>query len=595
MEKRIVLAVILMTAVILVTNLLFPPPPPPERTAAEERPEAAEVIEEPAADPQVADEPAVDPARLDPTPPEEEVLAVDTVVVETPLATYHISTRGAALVSAQLREYDSFAHPGAPADMVARDRELLSHRLAIGRDTIDLRGAVFSTDRDTVRVARGGGAEEVRFRRALGNGGSVELVYRFAPDSYQIGRAGRVEGLGSGFTLITELGGALPPNEADISRWLGDLAVVGRNGSRVESRAVRRLEGREYLDGPLRWTGVKDRYFLAALISTEGPRFAGTVTERGPEQRLVGGADPDTPFPTAEVAATLPVGPTGEFAFTAYVGPMEYGRLAAVGADLEQVNPFGYRWLQAVLRPIAAVILWVLGAMHDGLGVGYGWVLILFGVLMRVVLWPLHAKAMRAQLRNMAVQPLMQEIREQYSDDPQRQQQEIIKLYKEHGFNPLAGCLPMLVPMPVLITLFFVFERTIEFRGEAFLWIPDLSLRDPLYILPIFLVISMFSLQIISHRLSGMEMNPQMRMMMYVMPLAFGFIFFLLPSGLNLYYATTNVATIPQQILIARERRKAQEEMKANKAALEREGKGKEGPVAAGPNRAERRRAQRKG
>ena len=131
----------------------------------------------------------------------------------------------------------------------------------------------------------------------------------------------------------------------------------------------------------------------------------------------------------------------------------------------------------------------------------------------------------------------MQEIREKYKDDPQKQQEAMMRLYKEHGFNPLGGCLPMLVPFPVLITLFFVFQNTIAFRGAEFLWLPDLSLRDPLYILPVFLVASMFGLQWVSAHLSGMEQNQQMKMMMYFMPLMMGVIFFTLPAGLNLYYA----------------------------------------------------------
>src|SRR5690606_41627151 len=142
-----------------------------------------------------------------------------------------------------------------------------------------------------------------------------------------------------------------------------------------------------------------------------------------------------------------------------------------------------------------------------------------------------------------AVQPLLQEIKEKYKNDPQKQQEALLALYKEHGFNPLAGCLPMLIPFPVLITLFFVFQNTIAFRGAEFLWLPDLSLRDPLYLLPILLVVSMFGLQLISARMSGMEQNPQMKMMMYVMPLMMGFLFFILPSGLNLYYVSTQLAS----------------------------------------------------
>jgi YidC/Oxa1 family membrane protein insertase len=200
-------------------------------------------------------------------------------------------------------------------------------------------------------------------------------------------------------------------------------------------------------------------------------------------------------------------------------------------------------------------------------------VLVIFGVMMRIVLWPLNAKAMRAQMKNMAVQPQLQarmaEVKEKYASDPKKQQQEMMAVYQELGVNPfsmLSGCLPLLIPMPVLITLFFVFQDSIVFRGERFGWLSDLSLPDPFYILPVFLVISMFLLQWMSAKISGMEQNPQMKMMMYAMPLFIGFIFFMLPAGLNLYYATTNVATVPQQVLIARERRRAQDALKATEA-----------------------------
>ncbi len=162
---------------------------------------------------------------------------------------------------------------------------------------------------------------------------------------------------------------------------------------------------------------------------------------------------------------------------------------------------------------------------------------------------------MKAQLRNMSVQPLVQEIQKKYKDNPEKLQKEMMKLYKEHGFNPLAGCLPMLLPWPVLLSLFFVFRNTIELRGVPFLWLPDLSARDPLYMLPILLAVSMFAMQFVSLR-SLDQPNPQMKMMMWVMPGMMLFIFMNLASGLNLYYATSNLAMVPQQLWIASERKK---------------------------------------
>jgi YidC/Oxa1 family membrane protein insertase len=249
----------------------------------------------------------------------------------------------------------------------------------------------------------------------------------------------------------------------------------------------------------------------------------------------------------------------------------------AVGGQLEEVNPYGYRWLRPVVRPIAAAVLWSLRELHGQFHMSYGWVLVLFGVLVRLVTWPLNSRAMRSQMKNMAVQPVMQarmkEIQAKHANDPRLQQQEMMKMYQELGVNPfsmMSGCLPMLIPMPVLITLFFVFQGAIEFRGAGFAWLPDLSLRDPLYLLPVLLVTSMFALQWISTKMSGMADNPQAKTMMYTMPLMMGVFFWLMPSGLNLYYVSSNLASVPQQLLIARERRAASEAAKADQAAKTR-------------------------
>jgi YidC/Oxa1 family membrane protein insertase len=248
------------------------------------------------------------------------------------------------------------------------------------------------------------------------------------------------------------------------------------------------------------------------------------------------------------------VGRDGGFGYTIYMGPQDYGRLTAAGRDLNQVTPYGYRWLQPVLRPLAGAITALLVWMHRFLGLGYGWILILFGIGIRVLLFPLYQKSMRSQMATMRVQPLMKEIQTKYKNDPQRLQQEMMKLYKEHGVNPLGGCLPMLLPFPILIALFFVFRDTIEFRGVPFLWLPDLSRADPLYIIPILMGASVFLLQWIGQR-SMPQSNPQLKMMMWFMPIMLTVLFLNFASGLNLYYATMNLASLPQQLYLAKERR----------------------------------------
>src|SRR5690606_1532186 len=141
-----------------------------------------------------------------------------------------------------------------------------------------------------------------------------------------------------------------------------------------------------------------------------------------------------------------------------------------------------------------------------------------------------------------------------HKEDPQRLQQEMLKLYREHKVNPFGGCWPMLIPYPFLIGVFFVLQNTIELRGVPFLWMPDLSRPDPLYIIPVFMALSMFGLSKIGQM--GMPPNPQAKMMTYVMPVVLGVLFLNFASGLNLYYAVQNVAAVPQQWLIMKERKK---------------------------------------
>ena len=208
--------------------------------------------------------------------------------------------------------------------------------------------------------------------------------------------------------------------------------------------------------------------------------------------------------------------------------------------------------LRPIIAPLSILVVRLLLWMHETLNLAYGWVLVLFGVAIRLALWPLNQKAMRSTMAMQALQPQQRAIQERYKNDRAKQQQEMMKLYKEHGASPLGGCLPIILQMPILFTLFFVFLNTIEFRGVPFLWLPDLSLADPLYIIPLLMGASMFGLSKIGQ--IGVPPNPQTQMMVYVMPVVFTVLFLQFSAGLNLYYATSNLTSIPQQWMVAQER-----------------------------------------
>ena len=559
MEKRLLLAVLLISAVMVLTNLLFPPPPVEETDAA-----AADSLSAPAV---VATTSAPIAA-----PVASPTVAADTVVVTSSHYRYGFSTRGASLVRAELLEYPSYTQDGEPVQLApSHEGGFLSYRLVVGGDTIDLSNATFTPTALAVPLEGSDAPESLGFSYDNGAGFGVDLTYTFSADSYLIGVSAQVTGLGGQpATLLTELGPGLQPHEARDHHSERELAVVLRANEDVERLRLGKLEGTTALPGPMSWVGLKDKYFVVAQIAGEDRPFSGGSATRLDDvgHLLIEGSDTiATVLPRAEVRAELPVGGDGATAFQLYAGPQDFKQMAAAGHELEDVTQYAYAWLEPVIRPFAALILTILDFLHDTLDLAYGWVLVIFGVFMRVVLWPLNAKAFRAQLKNMAVTPLMQEIREKYKDDPTKQQEAMMRLYKEHGFNPVAGCLPMLLPWPVLITLFFVFQNTIAFRGAGFLWLPDLSLRDPFYILPLFLVLSMFAMQWVTTQMSGVEQNAQMKMMMYMLPIMMGIFFYSMPAGLNLYYATTNIAGLPQQLMIARERRRANEELAAQKGA----------------------------
>jgi YidC/Oxa1 family membrane protein insertase len=569
-EARFLLAITLMILVLIGTNLLFPPIPPEEGIVPEgDAPgqlDGSGVADTPSiplggsdAGAGVVGPPDAQPGTV-PSPFERPApvaeAAEDTVVVEGPLYRLAWSTTGARLISAQLLGFQSFDREGVVELIVPESEGALAMQLRVADGQLDLGPETFEVEpADGLRLQEGGGPQTLTFRYRHPSGAlTLETAYTFDPSAYVIDV--RTEAVGAdGALVVTSMGSGLQYNErnrAEESRIMGYVTNHLREG--IDDEALSRVDSERAEEGPLLWAALKSKYFIFALVPGR----------EGSEQYLGGLiAAPAPGEDQAAISVTEAVGVNGVVEHRIFIGPQERDLLIAFDNGLEEANPYGYRWMRVVVRPVVAVVLAVLTFLHANLNVGYGWVLIIFGVMMRVLTFPLNQKAMRAQMRNMAVQPLLQEIQKKYKEQPEKLQKEMMKLYKDHGFNPLAGCLPMLLPWPVLITLFFVFRNTIQLRGESFLWLPNLADADPLYVLPLLLGVSMFFMQWISVR-SMPEPNPQMKMMMWIMPIMMTFIFFNFASGLNLYYATSNLATIPQQYLIAKERQQLRDKGPVN-------------------------------
>ena len=565
MERRLLLAIGLMVGVMILSNVLFPPTERPlepvssdsvatpettdaadelSRLSAEERAvrEVAEVLAEAEEAPAVGDETdeAASPAREG-----------SIVTVRSDLYEYRFDTRGARLVGATMlahRNYAEGGHGGPNVELVRPDDSILAYALTLRGDTVSLGSIAFTASTATLEVRDG--PAELRFEAAIGEV-TFDVSYRFHPDDYRIDVNGGLRGLGDvGHVVLVGLGRGIERNEAVPREDRAAMSLVTRSRSgQIGAEQLDRVdtgEMRPATGAPFSWAASKSKYWLAAVVvPPEGPGIGGVMLRGVPEEDA------------AEMQASLPV-PAGSagFEYAAYVGPQDFARLQAMGQELHNVNPVGWRWLRWFIRPFGNLIVAILIWMHESFSLAYGWVLVLFGVASRIILSPLFHISGRAQMKQMALQPEIKKLQERYKGDPQRLQQEQVKLFREHGVNPLGGCLPMFLPLPILITLFFVFQNTIEFRGVPFMWLPDLSLRDPLFIVPALMGGSMLLLNWITQR--GMQTNAQMKMISYALPVVFTFFFANFAAGLNLYYTASNIMSLPQQMYLSRERRKAQ-------------------------------------
>jgi YidC/Oxa1 family membrane protein insertase len=559
-EVRLLLAITLMMLVLVTTNILFAPPTPEESQpvttdstiSTQNLSEVVETTKGTTPNEKAYDVNSVNRDDIQQQIQQSENLGnrlAEEIVVEGEQYRLIFNSHGARLTSAQLLKFPSFSHEGPVEFFPEGSNGALGSEIRTERENLDFRNLPFEVvPREGINLTESDQSQTLTFTYKHPSGAvTLQKSYTFNPLSYEIEARVDVHGIGRSL-LVTDMGTGLAFNEAreaDEARIMGYVTNHLREGIQAES--MKKVKEDKTIEGPLIWAALKSKYFLLAILPG---------TENDQEQYLGGLLVSQAPGDhQAKVATTQPLGADGSVSYRLFVGPQERDLLMAYSNGLEEANPYGYRWMRVVVRPVVVIVMAILNFLHSNLNVGYGWVLIIFGVMMRVLLFPLNQKAMRAQMRNMAVQPLLQEIQKNHKDNPEKLQKEMMKLYKEHGFNPLAGCLPMLLPWPVLITLFFVFQNTIQLRGESFLWLPNLSAADPLYLLPVILGASMFLMQWITVR-SMPDPNPQMKMMLWIMPIMMTVIFANFASGLNLYYATANIATLPQQYWIAKERQK---------------------------------------
>ena len=329
--------------------------------------------------------------------------------------------------------------------------------------------------------------------------------------------------------------GGLPPTEKNISndyQFFEGFASLG--GEHMGAKPKKGKLTEESQKGSTLWSAIKTKYFISAIVPND-PGIAARVESELVDKR---------PVYNTEITQST----SSSNSFTLYLGPLDYDNLKAFDVDLESNVDLGW----ALFRPIGQLISWMLTKMYAIIP-NYGVVVILFAFLIKLLLNPLTVKTFESTRKMQALAPEINKIKERYKNDPQKMSRAQMELYKSSGANPMGGCLPMLIQMPILVSVFSIFRSKIEFRGAPFFgWIDDLSVPDtltelggfPINILPVLMGSTMFIQQ---KMMAAPNADANQKTMMYVMNAFFLFLFYSFPSGLNLYYFVFNLLSIIQQ------------------------------------------------
>ena len=552
-NKRYLIALALSMGVILLwTYFVIPPPKPPAPSAGQPSQQAAPA---PAATgtanpPTAQEEPVTEPEASAAAAPEieagiEEATAAAEKTVETDLYRIRIQNRGGRIVSWQLKRY--FDDEGRPLEVINAASAKL-HRFPLDLEFADadanrrLQEALFV-------VEIGESAEETKLvlRYSDGKGLSVRKTLHLKPDSYlarcEVGATAggrRAEPLlvwGAGFGNET----GLPPKSGDRNEI---TRLVYAEGGSVTRTPVASFKDKRVVEhaGPVSWAGIEEHYFTALLLP-DGPVSGiqlrlDPLIEEGREKRFL----------------SLAMGMTPNGAYQLFVGPKDRNLLASLGVGIETVVEYGH------FGSIAQGLFFLLRHIN-GITGNWGWSIILLTVIIRLAFFPITHKSSvgmrRTQEKMKKIQPRVEAIKKKYKSmkkdmaNRQKMNEEIMALYGKEGMNPLAsmtGCLPLLLQLPILWGFYNLLVSAIELRHAPFaLWITDLSKKDPYYITPIVMGVTMLIQQV----MTGTTIpDPAQRRIMMLMPLIFTWFFKDLPSGLVLYWLVNNILGIGQQYLI---------------------------------------------
>lgn len=465
--------------------------------------------------------------------------------VNTPLYSVVVSEKGAAFKSFTLQNYRKEIDKNSELfEMISPD--VNSGTVLSGFEQNSIRGLedrVFTVDSKYDVIGVEAQKREVVFIYRSKDGILVEKKYVFYADSYVIGMMVSIKN-GSNAPIKDNMFLSLMNITSDDKRMYGFEGPSAMIGDKIEEVKPKKVKEKNIFSGDLKWVAIQDRYFISSIIPKE-PVDATMKLD----------IDENGVLMNRYVSNEMVIQPGNEklFEYELYFGPKSIQVLKGVGHNLDRAVDFG--WFDFLAKPC----LWIMNLLYSVIP-NYGVAIIILTIFTKIILWPLGTKSYKSMNAMKKLQPLMTEIREKFKDDKKKMNEELMGLYKTYKINPLGGCLPMVVQMPVFFALYRMLYGAIELRHAPFFgWINDLSAPDrlfdfgfsipfmePPYGIPV-LTIIMGASMLLSQKMQPPAGDPAQAKMMMLMPVVFTFIFINFSSGLVLYWLVNNILSIAQQ------------------------------------------------
>ncbi len=475
---------------------------------------------------------------------ERELVPEKRIYVSTDKMEFVLTTKGGDILSALSREFfDLWGKPleYCPSEITGANLPITAYR---GRQRITSEALDFVADIDTLILTEHDTAGAVTFTAMLPGGGMIQRRYHFRYGDYTFSHT----------TLFgeddTESGDyieesvlwwrkGLEPSDPDIKGNVSANYRIGymMGGSYSDEKFSTSQTPQISFDGNTDFVATHNKYFAVIIAPEEG--LAQGVRGEGVwfSAENFGKEKLQVPALGVGLVRRIDEGPIIRRDIV-YLGPRDYTTLKHYDRGFEKIVNLGW----SILQPLTKLFMWIFEWLYGLIG-NYGFVIIIFSIIIKLLLLPLSGKQMESMKRMKDLEPKLAELREQYKTDVKKLNEETMKLYQKEGINPMSGCLPLLPQMPVFFALFALLRNSFALRGAPFmLWINDLSLSDPYYVLPILMAVTMFIQQKITVR------DPKQKMMVYFMPIFFLFIFRNMPSGLVLYWFTFNIFSLAQTL-----------------------------------------------